>query len=108
MSPEASKPKILLTDALHPDADAELRAVATVVMLDPKLDAVSANEALYAEIQSAQGLIVRRQLPADIFDRPNSLRGVVRHGVGLDFIPVASATQHGLPVANTPEVNANA
>ncbi|NYT84135.1 hydroxyacid dehydrogenase [Pollutimonas harenae] len=108
MIPEAARPRILLTDAIHPEADAELRAVATVLTLDSKLDTAAATETLYAEVQSVQGLIVRRQLPADLFDQPNTLRGVVRHGVGLDFIPVDSATQHGLPVANTPEVNANA
>ncbi|AEC21995.1 D-3-phosphoglycerate dehydrogenase [Pusillimonas sp. T7-7] len=108
MRPDDSRPKILLTDALHPEAEAELRAVATVATLDPTLDTATAVKALYAEVQDAQGLIVRRQLPGDLFDQPNTLRGVVRHGVGLDFIPVDSATRHGLPVANTPEVNANA
>src|SRR3546814_2925956 len=93
MRPDDSRPKILLTDALHPEAEAELRAVATVATLDPTLDTATAVKALYAEVQDAQGLIVRRQLPGDLFDQPNTLRGVVRHGVGLDFIPVDSATR---------------
>lgn len=53
-------------------------------------------------------LVVRTLLPADIFETPNRLRGVVRHGTGLDLIPVESATAHGIPVANVPGANAEA
>jgi D-3-phosphoglycerate dehydrogenase len=102
------RPKVVLTDAIHPKAHAMLADAATVVVLDSSLDTTSATRVLRTEVEDAQGLIVRRQLPPDLFDGPNALRGIVRHGVGLDFIPVDSATQHGLPVANTPEVNANA
>ena len=101
-------PKVVLTDAIHPEAHAMLADAATVIILDASLDASEAVQALRIEVQDAQGLIVRRQLPLDLLDRPNALRGIVRHGVGLDFIPVDSATQHGVPVANTPAVNANA
>lgn len=102
-----SRPTVVLTDSIHPDAFALLADAATIAMLDADLDAASAARMLRTLLEDAQGLIVRRQLPADIFDHRNDLRGVVRHGVGLDFIPVGSATAHGLPVANTPEVNAD-
>jgi D-3-phosphoglycerate dehydrogenase len=102
------RPKVVLTDAIHPKAHALLADAATVVVLDASMDATTATRILRDEVRDAQGLIVRRQLPPDLFDGPNALRGIVRHGVGLDFIPVDSATRHGLPVANTPEVNANA
>jgi D-3-phosphoglycerate dehydrogenase len=101
-------PKVVLTDAIHPKAHAMLAEAATVTTLDAGLDAQAAIQALRIEVRDAHGLIVRRQLPADLLDGPNTLRGIVRHGVGLDFIPVDSATQHGVPVANTPAVNANA
>ena len=52
----------------------------------------------------AAGLIVRAQLPDDILDHAPLLRGIVRHGVGLDFVPLAAATARGIPVANLPEV----
>ncbi len=103
-----SRPKVVLTDAIHPEAHAKLADAASVLILDASMDANAAIRMLRDEIKDAQGLIVRRQLPPDLFDSPNTLCGVVRHGVGLDFIPVDSATRHGLPVANTPEVNANA
>jgi D-3-phosphoglycerate dehydrogenase len=51
---------------------------------------------------------VRCQLPQDIFDEANQLKAVVRHGVGLDFIPVDAATKKGVPVANLPGSNTNA
>ncbi|MDS1139194.1 hydroxyacid dehydrogenase [Pusillimonas sp. SM2304] len=103
-----TQPKVVLTDPIHPKAHDMLAHAATVTTLDPGLDAAEAARVLRLEIQDAHGLIVRRQLPADLLEGPNTLRGVVRHGVGLDFIPVDSATRQGLPVANTPAVNANA
>lgn len=103
-----AQPKVVLTDAIHPDAHAALARDAIVLSPDPQLAGTAAADALRHLVQDAQGLIVRRQLPADIFDGPHRLRGVVRHGVGVDFIPVDRATAQGLPVANTPDVNANA
>src|SRR5262249_55082825 len=44
----------------------------------------------------------------DIVDHATRLKGIVRHGVGLDFIPVAAATARGIAVANLPGSNTNA
>ena len=52
-------------------------------------------------------VIVRAQLPDDIFDAAASLIGAVRHGAGVDMIPIAAATARGVLVANVPGVNAN-
>ena len=65
-------------------------------------------ETLKGLISDCDGLIVRCQLPQDIFDGAHRLKAVVRHGVGLDFIPVDAATQKGIPVANLPGSNTNA
>jgi len=51
--------------------------------------------------------VVRAQLPDDIFDAAASLIGAVRHGAGVDMIPIAAATARGVLVANVPGVNAN-
>jgi D-3-phosphoglycerate dehydrogenase len=99
--------KIILTDTIHPQAHRILEQETEVITLDSALPADQAEYKLRQLITDAQGLIVRRKLPDGIFDSGNTLRGVVRHGVGLDFIPVDSATRHGIPVANTPDVNAN-
>jgi len=65
-------------------------------------------ETLKGLISDCDGLIVRCQLPQEIFADALQLKAVVRHGVGLDFIPVDAATQKGIPVANLPGSNTNA
>jgi D-3-phosphoglycerate dehydrogenase len=97
------KLKILCTLPMDPAGIALLEAVADfAVAPDPSA------EALYQTIGDADLLLVRTQLPADLFDRPNRLLGVVRNGTGLDLIPVESATAHGIPVANVPGANTQA
>lgn len=106
--PSTLRPTVLLTDPIHPDAHARLVEEADVVMLPECLSTEISDAALRRLITKAHGLIVRRQLPDDLFDHASNLLGVVRHGVGLDFIPVGHATKKGIAVANTPAVNANA
>jgi len=65
-------------------------------------------ETLKELISDCDGLIVRCQLPQDIFEGTRQLKAVVRHGVGLDFIPVDAATKKKIPVANLPGSNTNA
>jgi D-3-phosphoglycerate dehydrogenase / 2-oxoglutarate reductase len=104
----AMRPTFILTDPIHPDAHARLASDAQVVVLPEGLSGAQSDAALRSLLANAQGLIVRRQLPDDLFDAPGTLRGVVRQGVGLDFIPVDRASAQRIPVANTPAVNANA
>lgn len=101
-------PRVLLTDPLHPEVHARLATWADVAQLPDGLSRADSDAALREAMAWAEGLVVRRQLPADLFDRPKTLRAVMRQGVGLDFIPVERATAHGIPVGNTPAVNANA
>lgn len=101
-------PRVLLTDPLHPDAQARLAEWAAVSQLPDGLTRAQSDAALRDAMASTEGLVVRRLLPPDLFDRPHALRGVMRQGVGLDFIPVDRATANGIPVGNTPAVNANA
>lgn len=103
-----SKPRILLTDPLHPDAVSSLAGWAEASQLDPGLSPDQSDAALRDAAGRVDGIVVRRLLPPDIFERPLALRAVVRQGVGLDFIPVDRATAHRVPVGNTPGVNANA
>jgi D-3-phosphoglycerate dehydrogenase / 2-oxoglutarate reductase len=104
----AARPTVILTDPIHRDAHARLAASARIVVLPEGLSSDQSDAALRRLLANAQGLIVRRQLPDDLFDAPGELRGVVRQGVGLDFIPLARASAQRIPVANTPAVNANA
>jgi D-3-phosphoglycerate dehydrogenase len=97
------KPKVLLTDTIHPHWHAQL-AQHCEVMTAP--DAKPATIATL--IADVDGLIVRNKLAEDVFEHAPNLRFVVRHGVGLDMIPVPAATARRLPVANLPGSNTTA
>ena len=84
-----ARPRVLLTNPIDPIGEEILEDVAEIVRTP---DATLAT--LNAMVGEADILIVRAFLPPDIFDRPHRLRGVVRHGVGLDMIPMESATAH--------------
>ncbi len=96
-----SGPVVLLTDPIHADGEAMLRAACVAVITAPD----ARPETLRALVGDADGLIVRSRLPYDIVDHAPRLRGIVRHGVGLDFIPVAAAQAKGVAVANLPGSN---
>jgi D-3-phosphoglycerate dehydrogenase / 2-oxoglutarate reductase len=95
--------KVLLTNPIHPECQQALMRECEVV-LAPDIKPAT----LKGLISDCDGLIVRCQLPQDIFADALQLKAVVRHGVGLDFIPVDIATQKGIPVANLPGSNTNA
>ena len=95
--------KVLLTNPIYPEFHQALSEDCDIVVApDTK------PETLKGLISDCDGLIVRCQLPQDIFDGAHQLKAVVRHGVGLDFIPVDVATKKGIPVANLPGSNTNA
>ena len=96
----SNKPTVLLTNPIHPDWQAELARHCAVVVAPDGSPATLARL-----IGAADGLIVRSQLTADIFDHAPRLRAVVRHGVGLDMIPVERASARAIPVANLPGSN---
>ena len=79
----SKKFKVLLTNPIHPDYHQALAGECEVVVApDTK------PETLKGLITNCDGLIVRCLLPQDIFEGAKQLKAVVRHGVGLDFIPV--------------------
>ena len=88
---------------MHPEVQSRLAQDCDLV-LAPDI----APDTLRRLAADADGLMVRAQLPPDLFDHAPRLRAVVRHGVGLDMIPVAAATKHGIPVANLPGSNTQA
>ena len=96
-------PRVLLTDAIHPHWHTELAAHCEVITAPDAQPATIAR--LIADVD---GLIVRNKLADDVFEHAGKLRCVVRHGVGLDMIPVAAATARRLPVANLPGSNTTA
>lgn len=95
--------KIVLTSAIHPHWHTVLAQQAKVVLAPDSAPATLAHL-----VHDADGLIVRNPLSPDLFEHAPRLRAVVRHGVGLDMIPVEAATARGIPVANLPGANTTA
>lgn len=97
----STRPIVLLTNPIHPTAHALLET-ATEVRVAPATD----PETLRQYARDAAVIIVRAPLPESLLSESPKLLGVVRHGAGLDMIPVAAATRHGIAVANVPKANA--
>ena len=101
MTDTSKRPKVLLTLPIHLKAEARLELFADV------LRAPDASPATLSEwAADADAVIVRAQLPVDIFKTSRRLRVAVRHGSGVDMIPIPQATESGVVVANVPGVNA--
>ena len=94
-------PLIFSTNPLHPDATARLARVADYRVASQPSAAAILDEGLAASV-----LIVRAPIPAEYFARAKALRAAVRHGAGLDMIPMDAATRAGVLVANVPGANA--
>jgi D-3-phosphoglycerate dehydrogenase / 2-oxoglutarate reductase len=93
--------RILTTHPLHPRASAMLAGAGELVVasaLDPGT--------LAAEAKNADIVIVRAPLPPQLFEGAAKLRAAIRHGAGLDMIPMEAAFAAGVLVANVPAVNA--
>ncbi len=93
--------RILTTHPLHPRAAAMLAGAGDLVVAS-----ASDPDTLLREGRDADVIIVRAPLPPALFDPPCRLRAAIRHGAGLDMIPVAAATRAGVLVANVPGANA--
>jgi D-3-phosphoglycerate dehydrogenase len=92
---------VMLTNAIGLEPHALLAAHAEV-RLAPATDA----DALIRCAAEAEVIIVRAPLPVAALAGAPRLRGVVRHGAGLDMIPVQAASELGIAVANVPGANA--
>jgi D-3-phosphoglycerate dehydrogenase len=94
-------PQVLSTHPLHPRA---------VALIEPAAEFRIAEsfepENLIASARDADIIIVRAPLPPELFEHAPRLRVVIRHGAGLDMIPLEAATRAGVLVANVPGANA--
>lgn len=91
---------IFSTHPLHPEVTARLQTAGDYVVASSPTAAAIMAEGIAAEV-----LIVRANIPPAYFAAPN-LRAAVRHGAGLDMIPMQAAADAGVLVANVPGVNA--
>lgn len=93
--------KIYVLDAFHPAGPEWLASRAEVI---PFNDPRSAN--WHAD---ADGVMVRmRPMTAEDYKKAAKLRAIVKQGVGIDTIDLEAAKAHGIVVANTPGINAEA
>jgi D-3-phosphoglycerate dehydrogenase len=95
--------RVLLTGPVDAQTWQDLSDLAHVV-LAPDAGA----DTLRRWIADADILVVRSALPADLLDFAPRLRGIVRHGVGIDMVPLQAANRRGIPVANVPGSNRHA
>ena len=97
------RPRVALTNTIHPFFQQQLAEQCDIVIASD-----TSVDSLRRLVADAEGLVVRAQLPPDIFEHAPRMRAVVRHGVGLDMIPVEAATAKRIPVANMPGCNTQA
>jgi len=92
---------IFSTHPLHPQVTESLSALG-----DYKVASAPTPDAILAESGGAELIVVRAPIPPNVIEREKGLRALVRHGAGLDMIPVDIATRAGVLVANVPGANA--
>jgi len=95
------KSRLLLTNPIHPHWQRSL-AEQMEVIVAPRTDGATLIELA----READYIVVRAPLPEALFDAAPRLRGVMRHGAGLDMIPLPKASACGVAVANAPGANA--
>lgn len=95
-------PVVALTNPIDPVGERILREGGCEIRLAPD----QKPETLYAVCADADAVIVRSLLPPDVLDRSPKMLAAVRHGAGVDLIPVDRATALGVIVANVPGANA--
>ena len=82
-----SRPKVLLTNRIGREGVETLQPIADVVVAPD-----TRAETLLDCARDADAILVRANLPPNIFEVTTRLRGVVRYAVGLDMIPVEAAS----------------
>lgn len=93
---------IFSTHVLHPDVTDALQALG-----DYRVASAPTPEALLEESAGAEIIVVRARIAPEIITREAGLMACVRHGAGLDMIPMDVASEAGVLVANVPGANAN-
>ncbi len=96
------KKKVYISEPIHE---------AAIDMLRGHFDVVLGNDPakMAEEAQGCSGILVRvAKVTAEVMDAIPTLEVVAKHGMGVDNIDVAHATQKGILVVNAPFSNLNA
>ncbi|HEV2526990.1 MAG TPA: phosphoglycerate dehydrogenase [Thermomicrobiales bacterium] len=101
--PAIDRPRVVVSDQIHPLARARLEASADILDVDG-----TDVRALLDAVTDADALVVRSetQVTAEVFAAAPKLRVVARAGVGVDNIDIPAATAAGVLVLNAPGANA--
>lgn len=96
--------KVFLTEHIHDDA---------VAYLKERFQVVQGTSTETAEIirqaQGCAGILIRSaKITAEVMDTVPTLKVIAKHGMGVDNIDVAHATEKGIQVVNAPYSNMNA
>lgn len=94
-------PIVLLTDPIHPEATESIARIAEVRVASGRDPETLSDAAREADV-----IVVRSNVPPALFEHATRLRAAIRHGAGVDMIPIEVASQHGVIVANAPGTNA--
>lgn len=96
------KPKVLLYESMHQKGLDYLAEHAEIIWASGYDE-----ETLCCEVAEVMGIIIRAngKATAKIMDSAPLLKIIGRHGVGVDNIDIAAATERGIYVVNTPGVN---
>ena len=92
---------IFSTHNLHPEVTKALEALGEYRVASAPTPDVILKESAGSEI-----IVVRAKIAPEIIAREAGLIACVRHGAGLDMIPVKAASEAGVLVANVPGANA--
>jgi len=93
--------RVLLVDPIDPSGVNLLRERAEVILCKE-----ASFDGIRHDARDADAVITRSRLPDDFFDFAKEIKAITIHGTGLDLVPIAAATEHGVPVANIPGGNA--
>jgi D-3-phosphoglycerate dehydrogenase len=98
---QSKRATVLLTNPMYPKWQDYLSDRFRVLMPED-----SGPSGLMDIAHQANYIIVRSPLPPELFERANRLKAVIRHGAGLDMIPMSAADKFKIAVANAPGANA--
>ena len=95
--------EVLLPDDVAPVGPESIADIATFT----RYGAYADREELLADCDRFDAMVVRLfDVPAALLDAATNLKVVANHGAGVDNVDVEAATRNGVPVCNTPGVNA--
>jgi len=92
---------ILVTERIHDQGMILIENSAEL-----KLPAGLSEENLIDAVADVEGIIIRSApITESIIKAAKNLKVIGVHGIGVDYVDIAAATKHGIPVVNVPHAN---